>query len=197
MAIAAALVLAGAPSPGAHVLAGARLFRESQYAEALVEFRVAERLGAPDAQGYAAASLLKLDRPLDALALFEERRAGAARNDALLDYYHALACYAARLYVCADDLLAGIAPRIGPRIAAQTANIRADIAGALAAEPATDSIDWYVGRAEDHLRAGRAVLARAFFREARALGARRRDGHGVATADARLVQLARAAPEPR
>lgn len=179
-------------TPGAdeHVLAGARLFRESRYAEALVEFRVAERLGSAPARGYAAASLLKLDRPLDALELFEERAEAGASSDALLDYYHALACYDARLYLCADGLLARIPGRTGPKIGGQVAGIRASIAAALGAEPSQDAIDWYVARAEEHARAGRPTLARAFYREARALGARRKDRHAVAAADARLAELA-------
>lgn len=180
------------PGAGEHVLAGARLFRESRYAEALVEFRVAERLGATHARGYAAASLVKLERPLDALELFEELPEAGARGDPLLGYYHALACYDARLYLCADGLLAQLAERTGPRVAAQVAKIRADIAGALRGEPSGDAIDWYVARAGELAAAKRPVLARAFYREARALGERRQDRHAVAAADAGLAGLARA-----
>ncbi len=181
-------------TPGAdeHVLAGARLFRESRYAEALVEFQVADRLGFAQARGYAAASLLKLGRALDALELFEERAEAGAPSDALLDYYHALACYDARLYLGADALLARIPARTGPGIGGQVARIRAEIAAALRAEPSQDAVDWYLARAEEHARAGRTALARAFYREARALGERRRDRHAVATADAHLAELGRA-----
>ncbi len=52
---------AGPPGPAdAHVLEGARLFRENRFTEALVEFRVADRLGSADARAYAAAALVKL-----------------------------------------------------------------------------------------------------------------------------------------
>src|SRR5512142_966951 len=101
----------GSPPADAHVLEGARLFRENQFAEALVEFRMAERLGSPDARGYVAATLVKLARPQDALELFEEPSAPPPGTDPLLDYYHARACYDLRLYLCADGLLAGVGSR--------------------------------------------------------------------------------------
>jgi hypothetical protein len=179
------LWLAGTPAGDEHVLAGARLFRENRFAEALVEFRVAERLGSEEARGYVAAALVKVGEPEAALELFEAPGAAPAGRDALLDYYHALACYDARLYVRADELLARIGPRTGPRIAEQAAKIRASIAAALPAEPPRDAVDWYLARADAHAAAGRKVLAAAFAAEARALGMRRGDRYGVAQADAR------------
>lgn len=191
------LLAAGAPRPGdAHVLAGARLFRESRFAEALVEFRVADRLGAVDAGAYAAAALVKLDRPEDALELFEGAGGPAPGADPLLDYYHALACYGARLYLCADGLLAGVGERTGPRIGEQARKIRRDIAAAIPAPPPPDSVDWYLARARAHADAGRGTLARAFAVEARRLGERRPDRHGAAEAAALLAKLTTAAPAP-
>jgi hypothetical protein len=188
----------GAPAADAHVLEGARLFRENRFPEALVEFRMAERLGSPDARGYVAATLVKLSRPEDALELFERPGAALSGADPLLDYYHARACYDLRLYLCADDLLAGVGTRTGPRIGEQAQTIRRDIAAALKGEPAADAVSWYVKHARDHAGAGRPVLARAFAREARALGSRRADRQGVAEAEALLANLEhpKASPAP-
>ena len=173
-----------------HVLEGARLFRENRFAEALVEFRMAERLGSPDARGYVGR------HPGQALPPARTRwscssfpvRAGAGA-DPLLDYYHARACYDLRLYLCADDLLAGVGSRTGPRIGEQADQIRRDIAAALLHEPAPDQVGWYLARSRAHAAAGRLVLARAFAREARSLGSRRADRQGVAEAEALLQQL--------
>jgi hypothetical protein len=173
-----------------HVLAGARLFREGRWAEALVEFRVAERLGSTAARGYAAATLVKLGRPEEAIEAFEGPGGPAAGRDALLDYHHAQACWDAHLYACADRLLAGVGERSGPRIAGEAAKARAAIARLLSGEPRADAVDWYVARCEERARAGRQVLARAYCAEAKALGERRRDRRGVADADAALSRLA-------
>lgn len=187
---------AGSGPAETHVLEGARLFRENRFAEALVEFRVAERLGAPDARAYAAAALVKLDRPEDALELFEGPGGPAPGAHPLLDYYHALACYGARLYRCADALLARVGERTGPRIAEQARQIRRDIAAAVPAEPPMDSVDWYLTRAAERAAAGKPLLARAFAAEARALGAGRADRHGVAQAEAVLAKLPPSADAP-
>jgi tetratricopeptide (TPR) repeat protein len=184
------LSLGGTPGADEHVLAGARLFRDGRFEEALVEFRVAERLGAADARGYAAAALVKLGQPEQALELFEGPGARAEGVDALLDHYHALACYGARLYLCADGLLERVGKRSGPRVAEQAARIRADLAAVLKGEPSADAVDWYLARADANAREGRLVLAIAHAREARALGLRRADRYGVAPAEARLARLA-------
>ncbi|MFO0583993.1 MAG: hypothetical protein U0229_17105 [Anaeromyxobacter sp.] len=193
------LLAAEPPAADAHVLAGARLFRENRFAEALVEFRVAERQGAAEARGYVAASLVKLGREEEALELFEGGPAPQGGRDALLDYYHALACYGARLYLQADELLARIGPRTGPRIAEQAAKVRADIAAAIPRDPPRDAIEWYLARSDAHAAAGRTALALAHAREARALGQRRADRFGVAEGDARLGRPipAKAATERR
>jgi hypothetical protein len=184
---------AGTGPAEAHVVEGARLFRENRFAEALVEFRVAERLGAGEARAYAAAALVKLERPEDALELFEGPGGAITGEHPLLDYYHALACYGARLYLRADALLAGVGERTGPRIADQARRIRREIADALPAEPPKDGVDWYLARAADLAGAGRPVLARAYASEAVALGSRRPDRHGVAEAQALLAKLPPAA----
>jgi hypothetical protein len=185
-------VALGLASTGAdeHVLAGARLFREGRWAEALVEFRVAERLGSKGACGYAGAALVKLGRPDEAIEAFEGPGGPPAGRDALLDYHHAQACWDARLYTCADRLLAGVGERSGPRIAGEAAKARAAIAKLLSAEPKPEAVDWYVARCGEAAHAGRQVLARAYCAEAKALGERRRDRRGVAEAEARLSALA-------
>lgn len=164
---------------GEHLLAGAGAFRESRFQEALVEFRVAQKLGSPDAAGYAGATLVKLGRAEEALVVF----AGAARTgDALLNYYRAIACYDARLYLCADRLLAEVEMRSGPRVVEEAAKVRAAIRGLLSSEPAREAIDWYLARCNEHQQAGRAVLAAAYCQEAADLAERRKDRYGKADA---------------
>ncbi len=170
-----------------HVLAGANLFRAERYGEALVEFRVAQRLGAADAAGYAAASLVKLGRSEEALEAFASIE-GTAR-DPLLEYYRALACYQARLFLCADRFLAAVGERTGPRIGAQVRKIRGDIAALLAAEPSAAAIDWYHDRGSRAVAADHPVLAEAYYQEAVGLAERRRDRHRRAEALAALARL--------
>ncbi len=172
-----------------HLLAGARLFRADRYDEALVEFRVAQRLGAEGASGYAAASLVKLGRSEEALEAFAALDAAGLARDPLLDYYRALACYQARLYLCADRHLADVGERTGPRIGAQVRKIRADIAALLANEPSAAAVDWYHDRGGRAAAAGRVALAAAYYQEAAALAERRRDAHRRAEAVAALVHL--------
>lgn len=187
------LALANSAGPGAdeHLLAGAGAFRDGRFDAALVEFRVAEKLGAPDAGAYAAASLVKLGRPEEALEAFASSPPG---DDDLLDWYRALACYDARLYVCAGRLLSGVG-RAGPKAAAEGGKLRAEIARVLTPEPATASINWYLARCEERRAEKRSALAAAYCREAADLGARRSDRHGVARANAELVRLEAAVHE--
>ncbi|WP_242342432.1 tetratricopeptide repeat protein [Anaeromyxobacter terrae] len=168
----AVLVAAGATEGGAepHLLAGAAHFRAERYDAALVEFRVAERLGEPEAAGYAGAALVKLERFEEAVETFETASPG---GHPLHDYYRALACYGARLYSCADRLLAGLGDRSGPRIAEQARAIRAELAPTLEAPPSETSLAWYRDRCEARRAEGRAALAAAYCREADALAARR------------------------
>lgn len=163
--------------PGAdeHLLAGAREFQAANYGAALVEFRVAERLGrGTEAAGYAAAALVKLDRAEEAVETFAAT--GAPGRDALLDYYRALACYGARLYLCADKLLALVGSKSGPRIAEHAQATREAIAKLLARDPSAESIEWYFARAAEARRSGRSALAQAYQDEGQALAARR-SGH--------------------
>lgn len=163
-AIALALSLAAAGDD--HLVAGARFFRDGRYAEALVEFRVARDLGARDAAAYTGASLVKLGRFEEALEAFSE--AGPTGGDALLDYYRALACHGARLFVRADAILAGIGDRAGPKLAEQAGRIRADLAPKLAAPADPATLAWYRQRCDDLRRARRTALAELFCEEAAA-----------------------------
>jgi len=172
--LALALLLAAGPAgPGAdeHLLAGAQRFREGRFEEALVEFRVAARLGATGTEPYVASALVKLGRSEDAVELFGGD--DAPGPDALIDYYRALACWGARLYGCADRLLAGVGDRSGPKVAEQAARLRAAIAAERRREPSQTAIDWYRGRCADEKRGGREALSKAYCREADELLARR------------------------
>lgn len=185
-----ALAIAISAAPGGaeeHLLRGAAEFRERRFEAALVEFRVAGRLGAPGAEGYAASALVMLERPEEALEAFA---AAPPDGDALLAWYHALALYQARLYTAASRALAAIDVG-GPRVAAEVAKLRAATARVIAAEPSVSTVDWYQARCEERRAAGRTVLAALYCREAAELGARRRDQHGVARARAVLAQVVR------
>src|SRR5260370_39787454 len=93
-------VLLAASGADEHLLAGARFFRAGNFSKALIEFRVAEKLGRTgEASWYAAAALVKLGRPEDALeAVAQAEKSAPAARDALLDYYRPPACYDARLH---------------------------------------------------------------------------------------------------
>lgn len=167
-----ALALSAASQSGDdHLVAGARHFREARYAEALLEFRVARNLGARDAGAYAGAALVKLGRFEEALEAFAAE--GPPGRDALLDYYRALACHGARLYGCADAILAGIGGRSGPKLAEQAARARADLRAALAAPPEPAAIASLDRRCGDLRRAGKVAIADLFCQEAAEL--RRRE----------------------
>lgn len=169
-----------------HLLAGARHFRDGRFAEAYVEFSVARRLGeGGEAAWYAAAALLKRGRAEDAVAAFAEAEEQAPQaSDALLDYYRAIACHEARLYLCADRMLAAVEQQAGPKITGQARKVRSGLSVLLAAPPAPGAIDWYHSRATAALLVGQGALARAFFLEAAELGLRRPDRYRVAEAEA-------------
>jgi hypothetical protein len=189
MALLVGIVLtASGADAGDHLSAGAQLFRDGRHAEALVEFRVAERMGAAEARPYAAAALVKLGRHEEAVEAFGA--GGVTGGDALLEYYRAMACYGARLYLCADRALAAVGERSGPRIAQQAARLRAEIAAALRQEPSTASVDFYLSRCAGLHREGRAALAAAFCTEALELTARRKDRYRRDEASALLAKLA-------
>ena len=190
--VAIVCLAAGALAAGDdHLLAGAQLFRERRFQEAYVEFTVAARLGAGgDALWYAAATLVKLQRPEDALEAFAAaERAAPSAADPLLQYYRALACYEAQLFLCADRLLEVVGDHTGPRIGAQARKMRADIAALLSNAPAADSIDWYHARATESRKAGRHSLAALQYAEAAALAHRRHDRHREAEARSSLAEL--------
>lgn len=182
----------GGNGAGDHLLQGARAFRESRFQEALVEFQVARKLGAPDAAGYSGATLVNLGRPEEALEAFAAAPKG---GDALLDYYRAVACYDAKLYHCADRLLAEVGGRTGPQIAGQAARLREAIRVVLAAEPPRTAIDWYLVRGTELQRAGRSALAVAHCQEAADLADRRQDRYRKTEAEALRDRVAKVAPE--
>jgi hypothetical protein len=171
---------AGPTDAGEHLLAGATAFREGRFAEALVEFRVAERLGDAEAGPYAGAVLVKLGRPEEAVEAF-----GAVRcdgEDPLLSYYRALALRGAGLVASADAVLACVAQRSGPRLAEEIARLRADLAPSLHGEPEAGAIDGLMARGAAARADRRHALAAALLREAAALAGRRADRHRLAEA---------------
>ena len=174
-----------------HLLAGAQYFRDEHYREALVEFRVAERTGSDGgASWYVASALVKLKRPEEAITVFARAEASAATDrDALLDYYHALACYDAKLYGCADRLLAGIGSQAGPRIATQARKIRDDLAPVMSATPSTGTIDWYHANGASAVKAGHRELAIGYYDEALRLSGLRPDTYRRKEASAALSRL--------
>jgi hypothetical protein len=174
----------GAPASGAdeHLLAGATAFREERFDVALVEFRVAQSLGSPEAATYAATTLLKLNRPEDAVEAFGP--GDAPGQDPIVDYYRGLACYEARLFQCAVGLMAAVGDRAGPRIAGLAGDVRAKAAAALAPEPTRETIDWYVTRCTAERQVKRAVLGAAYCREAAGMGKRRPDRYRLPEAEA-------------
>lgn len=176
------LVSAWAAAPAAapldaHLLRGAQHFRAGRFAAALVEFQVAQRRGGGDeASRYVGAALVKLGRHEEAYEVFH----GAARpGDDLMTWYAAMACHGARLYGCAERLLAALSGGAGPAIAAQAEQVRRDVQALQVGEPTRESIDWYRARAAEAARGGREALARAYLDEARLLGARRVDRYGT------------------
>jgi len=187
-------VAAWAAPADEHLLAGARHFRAERYGEALVEFKVAEQLGAgASAHYYVAASLQKLGRAEESVESFAAATSAAPHErDALLDYYYALACYDVRLYGRADRLLSSVGERSGPRIAAMAGKVRADLAPLLAAPPSPANIDWYLERSAEALKAGRPRAAVAYIEEGLSLATRRGDRYRAQEAAARLKEAAKA-----
>lgn len=172
--VAVLLATAGADE---HLIAGARAFRAGQYDTALIEFRVADKLRpGGEAAWYSAATLQKLGRAEDAVESFAaaERAAPRAPHDALLDYYRAMACYDAKLYTCADRLLASLDGKAGPRIEEQARKARGYVAVLFRDAPADGTIAWYRARADEARAAGHEALEAAYQEEAAALSARSR-----------------------
>jgi hypothetical protein len=188
-------LLAADPSADAHLLAGAERFRDGRFAEALVEFEVAQKLGAKEARWYVAASRVKLSDPVGAMEDFaaaEKEAPGEA--DAVTSYYRALACYGLQLYACADKYLAGSQGQVGPRMGALVQTLRDRLAPVLKEAPATGTIDLYLSRGEDDAKAGHAAVAEAEFDEAEKLSERRPDHHRQTEALAALARLHQGSP---
>ncbi len=180
--------LAG-PEADARLSSGASHFRAARFDQALIEFKVARELGARGEVGwYIAAALTKLQRSEDALEAFARALEESPQSaDALLSYYHAMACYDAHLLVCAEGLLARLGADAGPRIAAQAAKVREQLRPLLAAEPPRSAVDALLTRGERAASAGRQALARAYFTEASALAGRRTDRYRAAEAARRQL----------
>jgi tetratricopeptide (TPR) repeat protein len=190
-----ALLVAATPARAGSIgdqqmLAGARHFQAGDFAAALVEFRVAAQLGDKGATWYLAATLVKLKRSDAALEEFARAEALAPEEeDGLFDYYHALACYEARLYRCADHLLTRVGDRSGPHIGAQARKVRADLAPVLSQVPPVAAVDWYHDQARAALKAGREPLAAVYLREASEVALVRPDRHRRAEALAALARI--------
>ena len=194
----AAFLLALTAAAPAHLLRGASFFREGDFVNALVEFQVARmRQEGPDATWYVAACLTKLKRPEDALEAFSEARARAPEaDDALLDFYEALASHDARLYLHASDLLARLGNRAGPKLAEEARILRRRIEALFRAAPAEDAVDWYFTKAAIATSTRHFVLAQLYGEEALALGRRRAACYRCAEAQHALEAL-RPPPGPR
>ena len=163
-----------APSADAHVLTGARAFRDGDWATALVEFRVALKLGAgPGVHWYEGAALARAGRFEEAVGAFEvAQELAAAERDPLLDYYRALACFEAHLWGCVAEVTEGLQRSGGPRIQQQVVKMAEEAKQLLSTEPPKSAIEACFARAR---AASSAALARAWLREASRLSALRAD----------------------
>lgn len=192
-----ALVLAAATAHAdagadSHLFAGGRHFREGRFDAALLEFRVAGRLGrAGPALWYSGAALVKLGRLDDAVEAFASAEVvDPGGGDAMLAYYRAVALYECHLLVSADRALTTAGKEAGPRIAGEIAALRRKIGTLLVREPEPAEIDAYLRRAEEAAAAARPALAAAFLWEAAGLGERREDRYRSVEARASLARLA-------
>lgn len=173
------LMLASAVSlaqPADHVLTGARAFRDGDWATALVEFRVALKLGAaPGVHWYEGAALARAGRFEEAVGAFElAQELAPAERDPLLDYYRALSCFETKLWGCVAEVTDVLQRTGGPRIQQQVATMASEAKQLLSSEPPRSAIDACFARAR---AAGWPALTRAWLREAARLGARRSDRH--------------------
>jgi len=163
-----------APAADTHVLTGARAFRDGDWATALVEFRVALKLGAsPGVHWYEGAALARAGRFEEAVGAFElAQELAPAERDPLLDYYRALACFEAHLWGCVAEVTEGLQRSGGPRIQQQVMAMAAEAKQLLSTEPPKSAIEACFVRAKAALA---PPLARAWLREAARLAALRAD----------------------
>lgn len=166
----------------AHVLAGARAFRAGQWADALVEFRVALKLGAPaSVRWYEGAALARAGRFEEAVGSFElALETAPAARDPLLDYYRALSCFELRLWGCVVEVTSELERSGGPRVQQQVKAMANEAHQLLSLEPPREVIDACFARAR---AATSPSLGRAWLREAARLGRRRADAFRVEEAE--------------
>lgn len=169
---------AAQPSADAHVLTGARAFRDGDWATALVEFRVALKLGAaPGVHWYEGAALARAGRFEEAVGVFElAQELAPGERDSLLDYYRALSCFEAHLWGCVAEVTSQLQRTGGPRIQQQVTAMAAEAKQLLSTEPPKSAIDACLSRAK---AAASPPLARAWLREASRLSALRPDHFGA------------------
>jgi tetratricopeptide (TPR) repeat protein len=169
----------------AHVLSGARAFRNGEWAAALVEFRVALKLGAPaSVRWYEGAALARSERFEEAVGSFELafEQAPSAR-DPLLDYYRALSCFELQLWGCVVEVTSELERTGGPRVQQQVKVMAGEAKQLLSTEPPPAAIDACFTRSR---AAGSPSLSRAWLREAVRLGKRRADAFRVNEAEQAL-----------
>src|SRR5919201_685559 len=144
------LARAGTGAADPHLVSGAQHFRDGRYEQALIEFKVAERLGASaEVLWYQAATLVKLGRSEEAVQVFDRAEHLAPNaKDAVMQYYRAMALYQARLYSLADRALSEVTEAAGPKIAQLVADTRARIAEYFRNPPTQHTIDVLLQRAE-------------------------------------------------
>ena len=169
----------------AHVLAGAKAFRAGQWAAALVEFRVALKLGAPPSvRWYEGAALARAERFEEAVGSFElafEQAPGS--RDPLLDYYRALSCFELRLWGCVVEVTSELERTGGPRVQQQVKVMAGEARQLLAVEPPREVIDACFTSSQ---LASSPALGRAWLKEAARLGRRRVDAFRVSEAEQAL-----------
>jgi tetratricopeptide (TPR) repeat protein len=178
--------LAFAQESDAHVLAGARAFRAGDWASALVEFRVALKLGAaPSVHWYEGAALARAGRFEEAVGAFDHAfELAPDGRDPLLDYYRALSCYELRLWGCVVEVTSELERTGGPRVQQQVKTMAGEAKQLLSSEPPREAIDACFSRSA---QAASPSLARAWIREAARLGRKRVDAFRVAEAERALV----------
>ena len=176
-----------AQSADAHVLTGARAFRDGDWAAALVEFRVALKLGAPPGvHWYEGAALARSGRFEEAVGAFElAQELAPSGRDPLLDYYRALSCFETKLWGCVAEVTEALQRTGGPRIQQQVTAMATEAKQLLSNEPPKSAIDACFARSR---AAGAPSLTRAWLREAARLSGRRTDHYRAEDAARELAK---------